>query len=152
MSHLSATDLDAESHACSDFKGHQIPCWFRIQKSDITTKEASHLSATNLDAESLASSDFKGAETTKGVSRLSATERRTTKSLFEGLGSNKGKRQKHLSSLPLPDAWPLPKRKCGTPHATLTSYALLHTYILAVALLKFIHDLPTFTFCHSDVF
>jgi len=68
---------------------------------------------------------------TKGASRLSTTdpdtEHHTTKSLFVGLGSTKGKRQKHFSSLPLPSAWPLPERKRGTSHATLASSALLHT-------------------------
>ena len=69
------------------------------KKGATTTKEANRLSATNPDAESHASSDSKGAErTTKGASHLSATdpdmERRTTNSLFEDLGSNKGKKQK----------------------------------------------------------
>ena len=91
------------------------------------------------DAERCAGLGSKQADTmTKGVSCLSTTdldtERRTTEFLFEGLGSNKGKRQKRLNSSPLPSAWPLPKRKRGKSHATLASSALLHTYCTSVLL------------------
>ena len=45
------------------------------------------------------------------------TDRRAIKSFFEGFGSGKGKRQKRLSTSPLPGAGP--KRKRGTSmHAT----------------------------------
>ena len=50
------------------------------------------------------------------------SDRRVVKSMFEGLGSNKGKRKKRLSSSPLLDA--VPKRKRGTSvhmHAANTS-------------------------------
>jgi len=85
----------------------------RSKKADTTTKAASHLSATVPDM-----------------------ERRATESLFEGLGSNKGKRKKRLCSLPLPSARPLPKQKRGksASHATLVSSALLHTYCTSVLL------------------
>jgi len=56
--------------------------------------------------------------TTKG-----GTNRRIVKSLFEGLGSGKGKRQKRLSTSPLQGAGP--KRKRGmSMHATLVSSAI----------------------------
>ena len=89
------------------------------------------------DVERCAGSGPKKADTTnKGVSLLSATDpdtqRRATKSLFEGLGSMKGKRQKCVSSSPLPSA--LPKRKRGMSHATLASSPLLHTYCTSVLL------------------
>ena len=89
------------------------------------------------DTERRAGLESKQADTTtKGASRLSTTnpdtERHVTESLFEGLRSNK--RQKHLGSLPLPSARPLPKQKCGKSHATLASSALLNTYCTSVLL------------------
>ena len=90
------------------------------------------------DAEGHAGSRSKKADTTtKGASRLSATdpdtERRATESLFEGLGSTKGKRQKRLSSSPLPSA--LPKRKRGMSHAILASSALYYIHIICTSVL-----------------
>ena len=102
------------------------------------------------DAERRAGSRSKKADTTtKGASRLSATvpdmERRATESLFEGLGSNKGKRKKRLSSSPLPSARPLPKRKRGKSHANSVSSALATTYVLYICAIS----CSTFKFCIS---
>ena len=58
-------------------------------------------------------------------------ERRTTKSLFEGLGSTKGKRQKCLSRSPLPSAetWYV---QCNLSFLSTTTYCT--SVLLAVVL------------------